>query len=190
MNYLQRFYFVSTLVFMLLIGQWLDLNLVIHSLPSFSSRNSRPWVEEYGCHLSSKQSEVISHLKKKTRHELAAVLEKKPRLSTQFPKRNLPREWQEVAVGHRHAQGSIAIYSAVLCCSVLHGQFCWNENVLVHRLKWLMGCADVLHLLCFFCSFCFYLILFFAMSGYVLNIVISNDEKNNSKCYFQKSWFF
>lgn len=35
-----------------------------------------------------------------------------------------------VTVGYRHAQRSIVTYSAVLCCSVLHGQIC--TNVIVH----------------------------------------------------------
>lgn len=36
-------------------------------------------------------------------------------------------------------------------------------------------------------SYTFSLSVFFAMSGYVLNIVISNEEKkNNSKCLFSK----
>lgn len=42
-----------------------------------------------------------------------------------------------------------------------------------------MGCADVLHLLCFF-----------AMSGYVLNMVISYEKNKLKMPIFQKSRFF
>lgn len=41
-----------------------------------------------------------------------------------------------------------------------------------------MGCADVLHLSLS--------VFFFAMSEYVLNVVISNEKKNNLKCLFSK----
>lgn len=46
-----------------------------------------------------------------------------------------------------------------------------------------MGCTDVLQLL----SISFFFFLFLPMSGYVLNVVISNEKKKNLKnAYFPK----
>lgn len=143
----------------------------------FSSRNAWPWVDEYGCHLSSKQSKLWVSWRE-TRHELAAMLEKNPHLSTQFPKRNPSRGWQGVTVGYRHAQRSIATYSAVLCCSVLHGQFCSKKMLLFIDSNDCNGmCWCLTPSLCFFSLRCqvMYWTLWFLMKW-----------KNKSKCLFSK----
>lgn len=59
-------------------------------------------------------------------------------------------------------------YSAVLCCSVLHGQFCSNENVIVCSLNQLMSYTFALFLFCFG--------VFSAMSDYIMNSVVSIEE--------------
>lgn len=106
-------------------------------------------------------------------------------LYTPFAKWNPCRERRGVTVQYRHAQASITTYSAVLCCFVLHGRFCSNENV-VPWLKLLLGCADVLYpvSLLFCCLF-----VFFLVSGYVNTLWFLMTKKKLKMPIFQEVHF-
>lgn len=134
MNYLLSTLFCLCISFYISTYRWMMRFKSCHhlTLVLFSSRNAWPWVDEYGCHLSSKQSKLWVSWRE-TRHELAAMLEKKPHLSLYAVSKAEPL--QGVTGSDCWSQTCTEIHCDIQCCALL---FCSAWTILF---KWKCYCS-------------------------------------------------